>query len=321
MSFSIAVITVSFLVGFAMKRGGLCTYAAVLQIIRQRRAERLLVFLGAAAWATLTIVPLSWYWPQVASLARVHDQLALALVGGMVIGIGAWLNKGCVFGTFVQLVGGNLTYLATLLGMSAGVAVAHHFLLARMPTASEVSIVSQPGFVAAGWIMVAGLFVVSLASRAKQWCLGSSLPGSQHHRSRATMIMLTLGIGGGFLFATVSGWSYAAVIGKTIVKVLDPTTGGPGHLAVLCALAMVLGGILAAVTAGSFAIRAPRLRPFLYSLVGGVLMSSAAMAVPGGNDGMLLQGIPSLAPHALVAYLAMVVTMLLLVSLSRDKGC
>ena len=60
MLFYFAVIVISFLVGFAMKRGGLCTYAAVTQMVNDRRMERMMVFLGVAAWATVIILPLHW---------------------------------------------------------------------------------------------------------------------------------------------------------------------------------------------------------------------------------------------------------------------
>ena len=40
------------------------------------------------------------------------------------------------------------------------------------------------------------------------------------------------------------------------------------------------------------------------------MMGSAASLVPGGNDAMLLSGLPSLGLHALLAYPAMLVTQL-----------
>jgi len=63
MIFESAVILTAFAVGYAMKYGGLCTYAAALQIVRERRFERLLAFLGAAAWTALVVIPLAWAWP------------------------------------------------------------------------------------------------------------------------------------------------------------------------------------------------------------------------------------------------------------------
>ena len=128
MLFSLVVIIISFLVGFAMKRGGLCTYAAVVQIVHEKRLERLMLFLGATAWATLIVLPLYWLMPNKFSLSLTHHHTQIALLGGAILGMGAFLNKGCFFGTFVQLVSGNLNYLATLLGLSAGVIITHQYL-------------------------------------------------------------------------------------------------------------------------------------------------------------------------------------------------
>ena len=95
---TLAVILVSFLVGFAMKRGGLCTYAAVIQMVHHKKIERMMVFLGAAAWATLIVLPLYWLTPhwsttQQFSLSLTHHQALIALIGGAVLGIGAFLTQ------------------------------------------------------------------------------------------------------------------------------------------------------------------------------------------------------------------------------------
>ena len=116
MAIDIGAIITAFCVGFAMKRGGLCTYAAALQIVRQRKFNQLLDFLGAASWAALVVVPLAWWLPQWVGLSGTRN---------------GWLTAtaGCVFGTFVQLVGGNINYLTTLLGMALGVALAEITLI------------------------------------------------------------------------------------------------------------------------------------------------------------------------------------------------
>ena len=142
MIFSIAVIITSFLVGFAMKRAGLCTYAAVLQIVNVRRADRLLDFLAASAWATVTIIVCSWIWPNLIQLSGSHEHYIFAFIGGIILGLGAYLNKGCIFGTFVQIVGGNLSYVTTLIGMSVGVILMHEYLINVTPAITQTSLVS-----------------------------------------------------------------------------------------------------------------------------------------------------------------------------------
>lgn len=314
MLFSIAVITTSFLVGFAMKRGGLCTYAAVLQIVNLRRADRLFDFLGAAAWAAVVVVTLSWWLPLHVSLSGTHVQISMAMSGGFVLGLGAYINRGCVFGTFVQLVGGNLTYLATLLGMSAGVVITHALLNDIVPEITRTSVVTKPGLVGLVWLFATGLFALAMLVQFRRPDTTKKAGVTRlHFRHRqAIFVMLVLGIGGGLLFATISGWDFASVLTNATLNVLDSVNPGPGALPILCTLAMVAGGIYAAVSGGSFSIQPPRLLPFIGCLAGGALMGSAAFVIPGGNDGMLLNGIPSLAPHAIIGFIFMVAAMMLL---------
>ena len=141
-----------------MKRGGTCTYVAVLQIIQHRKMDMMLLFLGASAWATVVIVPLSWWWPDLVSLSPVHHYIITALFGGLLLGLGAFFNKGCFFGTFVQLVGGNLTYMATLFGMSAAVAVTHIYMGFLVPKPSATSEVALPNLTAFYWLLFVGIF-------------------------------------------------------------------------------------------------------------------------------------------------------------------
>jgi uncharacterized membrane protein (DUF441 family) len=83
----------AFAVGFAMKRSALCTYVAAQQIVHQGNYDNLLSFLAAAAWGALFIVPLSWLYAESIKLSMTHSHLSTALVGGGVLGLGAYLNR------------------------------------------------------------------------------------------------------------------------------------------------------------------------------------------------------------------------------------
>ncbi len=300
MLFEVVALVTAFSVGFAMKRGGLCTYAAVVELVDEGRTRRMLSFLGAAAWAGLAVVPLAWLLPGHVMLSATHDVLAVAVLGGLLLGIGAFVNKGCFFGTFVQLVGGDLNYLATLLGLGGGVMAAHVWLAGARPATNAPALAAVPDMAGMLWLAATGLAAVTLLLRAVR---GSGA---------AAAIMLTLGIGGGLLFATISGWDFASVLSQYSFRLLDAGLPSPSKLAILSTLGMVAGGIWAAVSAGVFRLRGLRLSTLVLCFSGGALMGGAAYLVPGGNDGMLLKGIPSLAPHALAGYLAMLTAMLAL---------
>ena len=321
MLFTVTAAITAFIVGFAMKRGGLCTYVAALQIVQQRTAERMFAFLGAAAWATIVIVPLSWWFPDWVKLSYTHNYIATAIAGGLIIGLGAYLNKGCMFGTFVQLVGGNSTYVATLIGMSIGAAITYQYFVEAIPITLNITQVTQPGFIAYCWLLSATLFALLMLFQIKLPSASkNNLIKRPRLRQRQTIfIMLILGIGGGLLTTTVSGWDYASVLTTITFKTIDSQATGPKSLAIICALSMIAGGIYAAISADNFKIQSPQLFPFIACLAGGSLMGAAAIIIPGGNDGMLLKGIPSLASHAIIAYAIMITAMLGLIAIFRSK--
>jgi len=302
------LIVTAFAVGFAMKRGGLCAYAAALQIVDQRRFGRLLDFAGAAAWAGVLVLPLYWWLPGQWRLSGAHDFTLLALGGGALLGLGAYVNRGCVFGTFVQLVGGNLNYLATLLGVATAVVIAQLLPGAWPATALSAASVGSPQDAALIWwggMALAALLLLGLHAR---------------RRGRlAVFVMLCIGLGGGLLFAALPGWDFGAVLSRSARRLVNPTAPAPGILAMQTTAAMVIGGILAAVTAGSFHLRAPNPRASAARFLGGLLLGSASQLIPGGNDSLLLRGLPAEAPQALIALPVMMVVMVLLLTLRRNS--
>ncbi len=312
MTFTVLVLLVAFAVGFAMKTGGLCTYAAAEQIVRRRRFERLQAFFGAAAWAFLVVVPLAWLFPGDVALSGTHDRLDIALVGGVVLGAGAWLNRGCFFGTFVQLVGGNLAYLATLPGMVAGALAVRIALADRLEEEGPVALVAAPtSWMALGFLIAAGIALT----------LVFDLRTMRRRPVAGLLIAMVIGIGGGSLFAAVKGWDLAAVMIQTGYRAWQIVQSGPVPLAVGSTLAMVAGGITAAIRQGRFILRLPGFGRALACLAGGMLMGAASVIIPGGNDGLLLSGIPALAPHAFAGYLAMLGSMMVLLAIfPKEKG-
>ncbi len=297
-----------------MKYGGLCTYAAALQIVREQRFDRLMAFLTAAAWATLTVIPLAWFWPSELQLSRTHDQWGMVVIGGWLLGMGAWLNRGCIFGTFVQLTGGNLTYVATLFGLVAGAVGAKYWLSEIIPARTDLALAAVPNLLAGIWLLVATVVVINgimnfSALSSKRDRLLHPVPG--------ILVAMTLGIGGGWLFAVVNGWDFTAVMVRSTYHALQIEPVGPTALAVYCTLSMVVGGIIAALSQKRFLWQAPRFYRSLASFAGGTLMGVATVLLPGGNDGLLLSGLPAFAPYALAGFVLMLLSMLLL--MSNDK--
>ncbi len=301
-------------VGYAMKRGGLCTYAAVKQIVGQGRFDRLAAFVGASAWATLLLCLLAATW-LAAHVTGMHLNWPFAVAGGVLLGFGAWLNRGCVFGTFVQLVGGNLDYLATLVGMAVASVLVRSLAGGGLPTLDGTSPLLSSRTATGAALVGAGLLLGLLLRRRRDGRRLGAVSG------QGRVIMLVLGVGGGWLFATLPGWDFAAVINRLAYRQAGLVASGPHAAAVGTTLAMVAGGVLAALLSGSFVWRLPRVAGLLRCLGGGALMGAGALLAPGGNDTLLLAGIPALAFHAALAWGVMVASMLLLLrALPNDGG-
>jgi uncharacterized membrane protein YedE/YeeE len=319
---TLSVIVVSFLVGFAMKRGGLCAYAAAVQIVQDKKIERMMVFLGAAAWATLIVLPLYWSTSHEAttlrlSLSLTHNQVLTTVIGGAVLGIGAFLNKGCFFGAFVQLVSGNLNYLATLAGLSAGVIFTHTYLNQLIPSTQKITDVAQPNPTAFLWLVGMSIFALFMLFSVKLHSKGfvQKIAGLCTLNWQSSFAMVVIGIGGGLLYSTVNGWNYADVLTDATTKLIDDQAIAPSTTAIISTLSMIVGGVIAAITAKEFAIKPAQSLIIVACFTGGLLMGLASLLIPGGNDSLLLKGIPSLAPHALIGFAAMVTMMLFLVYL------
>ena len=318
---TLAVICISFLVGFAMKRGGLCTYAATLQIIHHKRLDLMMIFLGASAWATLTVLPLYWSMPEQLSLSLTHQNSLIAVIGGAVLGVGAFINKGCFFGTFVQLVSGNLNYISTLFGLALGTVVAHLYMNNYIPNDLTFTSISNINTTALLWLagmVIFALFMTFTAKVSSQSIL-KKITGLQPLNLQARFYMIVIGIGGGLLYATVSGWNYSDVLANTTTNMINENMKGPTTTALISTIAMIVGGISAAISAKDFAIKPAQFFTTLFCFIGGTLMGIASLLTPGGNDGILLKGIPSFAPHAIIAYVVMVSVLLLLVFMFRRE--
>ena len=71
--------------------------------------------------------------------------------------------------------------------------------------------------------------------------------------------------------------------------------------------AMFAGMVLSTWQRRSLRIARAPAGTWLRTLCGGTLMGLGAALTPGGNDALILYGIPSLSPHALPTYAAMAV--------------
>jgi toxin CptA len=112
-----------------------------------------------------------------------------------------------------------------------------------------------------------------------------------------------IGISFLFMLLLVGAWAYTDVLAE-LAHGMAASLAARGALFV----ALLLGAAVGGWTAGRF--RSTRLTAgqLVQCLDGGILMGWGSLLIPGGNDGLILVGMPLLWPYAWVAFAAMCVT-------------
>jgi uncharacterized protein len=287
----------AFLVGACIQRAGICAVRATEQLVYYRRTSRMRAFFSTAAWSGLVILPLTWLLPERAMLAEAAPVTWTVLAGGALFGVGAAVNGGCALGTVAKLTCGRTEYLFTLGGIILGAIAA--LRLGVHSEATMPSIVAQPSWLGwAAWLafVVVALPVVRHLARVLR---------SQRLRLTTVASFAILGVCGGMLHVTAGGWAYTALLAGLAERAIGAASASPYTVGLVCTLALFAGGSWAAVWLGRFAPVRPSARRCVPKLAGGAIMGFAAMMIPGGNDVLLLSGLPSLNGNAWAAYAAM----------------
>jgi Sulphur transport len=283
--------------GFAIQRGATCTVAAVEEVVERRGAGRLLALVEASVWVAggLLIVH------QLHGLTQLPMGYALSswtFGGAALLGLGAFVARACVFGAIARLGSGDWAHAATPLGFYLGCLSMAALFAPPAPAALGAS----PAFLAAPGILAwcaAGFFAWRVAN-----------PLLAHRRSLPELFRqrlwsphaATIVIGIAFLVMLVlaGAWAYTDVLAELAHGMTQGVAARAGLL--LCLLAGAIGGGWAA---GRLRFTPPRLLPLARCLAGGVMMGWGSLLIPGGNDGLILIGMPLLWPYAWAAFATM----------------
>lgn len=298
------------LMGFAVQRGATCMVAAVEEWVSKGTARRSLAIGEASLWVLGGLALL-----QLAGLARFMPQgfavTGWTLLGGLLLGLGAAVNRACVFGAVARFGNGEWAYALTPAGYLVGALLGASTLPTWLPQAQPLAL---PG---AAWVLqpdaTAGLMASAVVVggwmlwRLTQPLLGAASTDANGRltRWRATIwqphqATLVIGLSFVLLLGLAGRWTYIELLS-------DAAHGhwqGAGRRLLLF-VALGAGAAWGGWTARRFAPKPWRTGAVLRCLLGGALMGLGAELVPGANDGLILLGLPLLWPHAWVAVAAM----------------
>ncbi|TWC35694.1 toxin CptA [Pseudomonas sp. SJZ079] len=297
-------VLLALLLGFAIQRGGTCTVAALEEVVQHHRWTRLRALLETSLWVFGGVVLLRAFGrlPQVPLGYPLHWQAAL---GGVLLGLGALINGGCAFGVVARIGSGQWAWLATPPGFLLGYAAMLRWIgaVAVMPLAVPAWLQDLPlGLVLLViTLMLARLVWLAWRRRGRPWGLSKRI-WSPH------LATIVIGLAFLLLFVCVGAWAYTDVLAEW-------ATGRFMQLGLRGWLlpAMFAGALLGGWTAGLWQHRWPNLKTLARCFCGGLLMGAGSALVPGGNDGLILFGLPLMWPNAWLAFATMcaVVTLIL----------
>ncbi len=290
----LVIAVAAFGMGMAIQRGSTCAVLAVSEILRERRFDRFLSFFECGLWVALTI------WLVSNSVMVPHlGSLVWVLVGGVMFGIGAAVNGACAFGSIARLGEGRLDYLLT--GFSAYVVLA---LLddprwTMMPESSMIQ--ARPMHPGIGVLFVPLLIALRAWLRPEAWRKVLALSG----------VMAMIGILGALLGQLHQPWPWMQVLKMTVAA---------DQLTLIGFVALLAGSIANGLLQKRFRPVRPSLSGLRDRVLGGALMGAGSVAIPGGNDSLMLQGIPAADPRALLGYAMMLLAIASILAFVQRLG-
>ena len=286
--------------GYVLQRTRLCSHAALDRAFDRRpallRAWALGVLVAAVGYASLVLLP---------GAEGLNRGLAFRPVGnvagGLLIGVGMVVAQSCVTGLFFKLGAGMAGALVGLLGWGAGELVAREVEVPGPTLLDGGSGATLPGLIGLPPLLVASALLVGFLTVARRWPPGrTDEPWSWDWRRAG----LALGA------AVTSAWALAAVAGESfgassVGVVSSVADGDPDtwHLGLLVAL--VLGSLVAARTAGGWWLRGETGRRFAGLFAGGFLLGAGAWVAGGCNLGHGLSGMAQLNVSSIVVIASM----------------
>lgn len=284
--------------GFAIQRGGTCTVAAVDEVLTSRRIHRLTAMLEASLWvagglAIAQLLHLAGSMPSGFAIDR------WTVVGGVLLGLGAWVNGACVFGAIARLGSGEWAYLLTPIGFYVGCLTVPFFARPAAATTADSPLLGAAA-------VLAPLFIVYALWRTLPALL--KLRGDRFRLLRQKIWAphaATIAIGITFVITLLAAgrWAYTDVLAD-----LAADMAANLDIGVLLLIALFAGALLGGWTAGRWKHVAPSVPQLLKCFAGGALMGWGSLLIPGSNDGLILIGIPLLLSYAWLAFATMCVT-------------
>lgn len=294
------------LMGYAIQRGATCTVAAMDEVVRRRGFNRLASMVEASLWVLGGLL-IAHSLDVLGTMPAGYRITYVTVLGGALLGFGAYVNRACVFGAIARLGSGEWAYAVTPIGFYIGcVTFASVFSFPAQQKLERGS----PVLDAASWVAIVFCVLMgvrlfgglsTLATDAQQGALlerfarGLAMRVWTPHAA-TTVIGITFFV----MLLAVGAWAYTDVLAELARGMAANVVARS-----LLLVALFAGAMLGGYTAGRFRSTPISIAQLAKCFAGGVLMGWGSLLIPGGNDGLILVGLPLLYPYAWLAFLTM----------------
>jgi hypothetical protein len=295
--------------GFAAHRASICAVRGVAELMHARTGFMMWSIAKTSLWVFALAVPFFLLTPS-GNYVGAWQLTAFAVAGGFVFGVGGAINGACAYSTMTRMVDGDVGMLITIVGFAFGVAIflgLHDAQLVPRPSSAYAAFASLKPLAP---VLIAALAVAAIYEVVRLWRtreagvpLMRQVVARQYRLSTAALL---IGLASGIIFLNFGSPGYTTTYQQVVEGVIG-TRPFPAAERVILLLSVLAGMLISTLQRRGFRLDARPRRVWLRHLAGGLLMGLGTALAPGGNDALVLYGIPSLSPHALPAFAAMAV--------------
>jgi hypothetical protein len=310
------------IMGFAIQRGATCTVAAVDELMTKRSSNRLLSMLEASIWVLGGLLAANEFH----TLGKMPPGYALTgytLLGAVLLGIGAYINRACVFGAIARIGCGEWSFLMTPVGFFLGcVAFRALFTMAPNPPLMENSILFRyPGWISFAifaWVLYRVFYPlvsshIALSHAEVKPRIADHIKHALKQRSWSPgTATIVIGISFLLMFLLLGPWAYTDVLADLSFNMANNL-----FFRSLLLIALFVGAIGGGWSAGRLRNGSIEFAQVLRCMIGGAMMGIGSLMIPGSNDGLLLIGLPLLWSYAWVAFATMGVSIALCMLIAK----
>ena len=280
-----------FVVGAAIDTSNICLVRAARHLIAGKPAMVTGIVISTVAASIVYYLNTAFNWHH-RSWAWSYPTW-ITVLGAATFAVGAMLNGACAVGTVTRIARGDLGHLSTFAGAALAV-----WLLPRQAVISHAP--AMPLLSGLEWLCAVLVFAAAILFLCRH-----------HLRDVPWPSFIAVGATAAIVTDWEGNWTWLGLLQRL-------QSGLHVEPPVLLLIAAVFAGVIVtAIRKRRFQLLRPQPRVMLREFVGGGLMLSGAILIPGANDALAAFGVPSGSPDAVVGYLVMFAILLVLVVLKN----